>query len=85
MDFYLKLMSDLTDIVGESETELELPEPEPGVDLETQLRDLETRLDSAMHRMRRNLMVIRLLGLLSEDQGLQDDLLKETSRYKVVS
>jgi hypothetical protein len=80
VDFYLKLMSDLTDIVGESEIEPELPEPGPDDDMEAQLLELECTLDSAMHRMRRNLMVIRLLGLLSEDQCLQDDLLKETSR-----
>merc|ERR550519_573529 len=30
--------------------------------------------------MRRNLMVIRLLGLFSEDQELQDDLLKQSDR-----
>merc|ERR1719431_2058188 len=33
-----------------------------------------------MHKMRKNLMVIRLLGLLSEDKSFQDNLLKESEK-----
>ena len=49
-------------------------------DLEKQLRAMELQLDETMAKMRRNLMVIRLLGLLSEDTGLQDSLMTESDR-----
>jgi hypothetical protein len=49
-------------------------------DLEKQLRAMERQLDETMAKMRRNLMVIRLLGLLSEDASLQDSLLAESDR-----
>ena len=49
-------------------------------DLEKQLRDMERQLDQTMAKMRRSLMVIRLLGLLSEDTSLQDSLLAESDR-----
>jgi hypothetical protein len=41
---------------------------------------MEHQLDETMAKMRRNLMVIRLLGLLSEDNGLQDSLMAESDR-----
>ncbi len=53
-------------------------------DLEQQLRDMEQQLDETMAKMRRNLMVIRLLGLLSEDNGLQDSLMAESDRLAVL-
>ena len=37
-------------------------------------------MDKMMNKMRRNLMVIRLLGLYSEDKTLQDNLMKESPR-----
>ena len=81
----MSLMSDLTDIiVEESKPEPELPEASEGQNIEEQLLDLEAHLDTSMHKMRRNLMIIRLLGLLSEDQDLQDNLLKESNRYNMI-
>ena len=41
---------------------------------------MERQLDQTMTKMRRSLMVIRLLGLLSEDTSLQDSLLAESDR-----
>jgi hypothetical protein len=45
---------------------------------------MEQQLDETMAKMRRNLMVIRLLGLLSEDNGLQDSLMAESDRLAVL-
>jgi len=81
--FFLSLMEDLTNNMiddDNSTLDVELPESVPGQDMEQQLLDLEKHLDSTMHKMRKNLMVIRLLGLLSEDKSLQDNLLKETEK-----
>jgi len=81
--FFLSLMEDLTSAMIEDDNEkfdLELPEAEPGQDIEQQLLNLEKHLDGTMHRMRKNLMVIRLLGLLSEDKDFQDNLLKESEK-----
>ena len=66
-DFFLSLLEDLT--VAMIEDNLEEMEPNylmfmVETDMEKQLPDLEQHLDSTMHRMRRNLMVIRLLSLL---------------------
>jgi hypothetical protein len=54
-----------------------------GQDVEKQLRNMELQLDETMAKMRRNLMVIRLLGLLSEDTGLQDSLMEHSDRSAV--
>ena len=59
----------------------ELPETGDMQGMEEQLVALEATLDTSMRRMRKNLMVIRLLGLLSEDAELQENLLKESDRY----
>jgi len=81
VDFYMSLMADLTDIiVVECEPHPDLPDPQEGQSMEEQLLELEKHMDTMMHRMRKNLMVIRLLGLFSEDKSLQDDLLKESNR-----
>jgi len=81
--FFLSLMEDLSNVMMEDQKDdfnPEIPEPSPGQDLEQQLLDLENHLDSTMHRMRKNLMVIRLLGLLSEDKSFQENLLKESGK-----
>jgi len=82
VEFFLSLMEDLTNAMVEDGLgeDVELPEAAPGVDLEQQLKDLERHLDQSMHRMRRNLMVIRLLGLLSEDESFQENLLKHSDK-----
>merc|ERR1712088_36625 len=54
--------------------------PEGTGDVDEQLLALERQLDSTMHRMRRNLMVIRLLGLLSEENNFQESLLSESDK-----
>jgi len=81
--FFLSLMEDLTNSMiddDKDQLDLEFPEPVPGEDVEKQLLDLEKHLDNSMHKMRKNLMVIRLLGLLSEDKSFQDNLLKESEK-----
>ena len=47
---------------------------------EEQLLQLERDLDSTMNSLRRKLMVIRLLGLMSEDEKLQEEVMKNSSR-----
>ena len=47
---------------------------------EEQLLQLERDLDSTMNSLRRKLMVIRLLGLMSEDEKLQEKVLENSSR-----
>jgi len=81
--FFLSLMEDLTNSMiddDKDQIDLEFPEPVPGGDIEKQLLDLEQHLDNSMHKMRKNLMVIRLLGLLSEDKTFQENLLKESEK-----
>jgi len=81
VDFYLSLTADLTGIMtDEVNPEPELPPLESGCDVEKQLLEIEASMDKMMNKMRRNLMVIRLLGLYSEDKTLQDNLMKESPR-----
>ena len=47
---------------------------------EEQLLQLERDLDSTMNSLRRKLMVIRLLGLMSEDEKLQEEVMKNPTR-----
>jgi len=79
--FFLSLLEDLTVAMIDDDLE-QAPEPElpEGGDVEEQLLALERQLDSTMHRMRRNLMVIRLLGLLSEENNFQENLLSESDK-----
>ena len=47
---------------------------------EEQLLQLERDLDLTMYNLRRKLMVIRLLGLMSEDEKLQEEVMKNSTR-----
>merc|ERR1719510_2158312 len=79
--FFLSLLEDLTVAMIDDDLEQVEPElPEGTGDVEEQLLALERQLDSTMHRMRRNLMVIRLLGLLSEENNFQESLLSESDK-----
>ena len=49
-------------------------------EMERKLLEFECELDATMQRLRKNLMVIRLLGLMSEDEELQDQLMKDSKR-----
>ena len=80
IDFFLALMNDLTEIMIDDEDDggdvvgddLELPTLAAGGEgLEQKLLDLNAHLDRTMQKMRTSLMVVRLLGLLSEDDKLQ--------------
>ena len=80
--FFLCIMEDLTVMVEENKDgfDVELPNPGEGEDVEKQILDLEDHLDTVMHRMRKNLMILRLLGLLSEDKSIEENLLKESDK-----
>ena len=49
-------------------------------EMERKLLEFESELEATMQRLRKNLMVIRLLGLMSEDEELQDQLMKDSKR-----
>merc|ERR1711936_1354469 len=79
--FFLSLLEDLTVAMIDDDLEQVEPElPEGTGDVEEQLLALERQLDSTMHKTRRNLMVIRLLGLLSEENNFQENLLSESDK-----
>lgn len=80
--FFLCLMEDLTLMVEENKDglEVELPEVGDGDDVAKQILDLEDHLDGVMHRMRKNLMILRMLSLLSEDKSIEENLMKESDK-----
>jgi len=90
IDFFLALMNDLTEIMIDDEEDdggdvvgddLELPTLAAGGEgLEQKLLDLNAHLDRTMQKMRTSLMVVRLLGLLSEDDKLQEDVMDESEK-----
>lgn len=79
--FFLCMMEDLTVMVEDNKDgfDVELPSPGDG-DVEKQIHDLEDHLDAVMHRMRKNLMILRLLSLLSEDKSIEKNLLAESEK-----
>ena len=79
--FFLCMMEDLTVMVEDNKDgfDVELPSPGDG-DVEKQIHDLENHLDAVMHRMRKNLMILRLLSLLSEDKSIEKNLLAESDK-----
>ena len=82
MEFFMSLVGDLTEIMSLYEFEddfaskLDISE----ATTEEKLLKLESDMEVTMTRLRKNLMVIRLLGLMSEDSNLQDNLSKNSSR-----
>ena len=79
--FFLSLLEDLTVAMIDDDLQEVEPDVAEGTgDVEEQLLALERQLDSTMHKMRRNLMVIRLLGLLSEENNFQENLLSESDK-----
>jgi hypothetical protein len=49
------------------------------------LLEMESELDESMRRVRRRMMVIRLIGLMSEDEVLKDSLLNNSGKMIEVS
>merc|ERR1719270_1496875 len=80
--FFLCLMEDLTMMVEDNKDgfDVELPTAAAGEDVEKQILDLEDHLDTIMHRMRKNLMILRMLSLLSEDKSIEENLFKESDK-----
>jgi len=80
--FFLCLLEDLTVMVEDSKDgmDLELPSAGDGIGLEKQILDLEDHLDGVMHKMRKNLMILRLLSLLSEDKTVEENLMKQSDK-----
>ena len=56
------------------------PDGSSAKQLEQKLLDFEAELDSTMATLRKNLMIIRLLGLMSEDDQLQDSLMRNSEQ-----
>ena len=79
--FFLCMMEDLTVMVEDNKDGFDVKLPSPGEgDVERQILDLEDHLDGVMHRMRKNLMILRLLSLLSEDKSIEENLLAESDK-----
>ena len=85
VELYLSLLRDLTNLISNKDTPdflIDEKRLENVGDLTTcdQLLQLERDLDDTMLHMRRRLMVIRLLGLMGEDEKLQEELMKNSER-----
>ena len=79
VEFFLSLLSDLATLLNE-EKEENLDLEQINSNKEEQLMQLEKDLDLTMLKLRRKLMVIRLLGLMSEDEKLQGEVMKNSER-----
>lgn len=94
-DLFMALLKDLSELMGSSLDGSDEGCPAPDVDdvplmapsgseesrrLEAKLLAFERDLDATMSKLRRNLMVIRLLGLMSEDDKLQEGLMKDSEQ-----
>ena len=91
VDFFLTLLKDLTDLMSEesnqsqptdfsnklSESTEEMSSSEAAC---AKILALERELDETMFKLRKQLMVIRLLGLMSEDDKLQEALSKNAEK-----
>lgn len=83
VEFFLSLLHDLTDLIQIENNEEELPIAKLDnltTNKEEQLLQLERDLDLTMLNLRRRLMVVRLLGLMTEEDELQAELMKNSER-----
>merc|ERR550539_417365 len=60
--------------------DVELPDAVDGDDVEKKILDIDNHLEAVMHKMRKNLMILRLLSLLSEDKSIEKNLLAESDK-----
>ena len=62
-------------------------EPEDSKCMQTlqNLLEMESELDESMRRIRKRMMVIRLIGLMSEDEALKESLLQNSGKMIEVS
>ncbi|TRY61857.1 hypothetical protein TCAL_11238 [Tigriopus californicus] len=80
-DFFISLLKDLSELMGRIARE-----PSPPISnvnsnsLEEKLLSFERDLDQTMLKLRKNLMIVRLLGLLSEDDKIQQNLMKDSEQ-----
>ena len=83
VEFFLSLLNDLNQFMeheNSEEFDLESKMDDAEKDGEEKLLQLERDLDRTMLNLRRKLMVIKLLELLSEDNELQEQVLKNSMR-----
>ena len=83
VEFFLSLLNDLNQFMeheNSEELELDAKLDDAEKDGEEKLLQLERDLDQTMMNLRRKLMVIKLLELLSEDNELQEQVLKNSMR-----
>ncbi|KAK2702613.1 transport and Golgi organization protein 6 homolog [Artemia franciscana] len=76
--FFLHLLKRLGSIIDPLEED---SDPE-GDDFESKLLRIEKQLDDKMFKLKESLMVVRLISLLSESEGIQDVIMKD--QVKVV-
>ena len=81
VEFYLSLLNDLNHLMlTENDTDEIAVENVEQNSSEEKLLQLEQDLDRTMMTLRRKLMVIKLLELLSEDKDLQEEVMKNSTR-----
>lgn len=80
-DFFISLLKDLSELMGRIAREQSPPISNVNSEsLEEKLLSFERDLDKTMLKLRKNLMIVRLLGLLSEDDKIQQNLMKDSEQ-----
>lgn len=75
VDFFLDLLKDLTTSMSKREKKIVQEKNEREI-----LLDLESEMDEAVKKIQRQLMTVRLISLLSEDEKLQEALMENPTR-----
>ena len=93
--FYLNLLQDLTDMLDDTEPLADKALDDQDVakikdDAEMKhsteeqtiqsLLEMESELEDSMRKVRKRMMVIRMIGLMSEDEGLRESLLQNSGK-----
>eukprot|EP00095_Tigriopus_kingsejongensis_P012027 maker-scaffold593_size129216-snap-gene-0.30 protein:Tk12027 transcript:maker-scaffold593_size129216-snap-gene-0.30-mRNA-1 annotation:"transmembrane and coiled-coil domain-containing protein 7" len=79
-DFFISLLKDLSEMMGKQPDKEKTPPSPAPTNLEEKLLSFERDLDRTMLNLRKNLMIVRLLGLLSEDERIQENLMKDSEQ-----
>ena len=92
--FYLNLLQDLTDMLDDTEPSTgkalddDVAKVNYSVDIKhsteeqtiQSLLEMESELEDSMRKVRKRMMVIRMIGLMSEDEGLRQSLLQNSGK-----
>ena len=92
--FYLNLLQDLTDMLDDTEplADKSLDEDVAKIKDDAEMKhsteeqtiqsllEMESELEDSMRKVRKRMMVIRMIGLMSEDEGLRESLLQNSGK-----